>query len=211
MGGEREQTPIGVLISGTGSNLGALFTAIQQDSAFGGNIVVVGTDRGDAGGLAIAQTHGVATFAHELAAFPNREAWEAAMIASLQRHQPKVIVLAGFMRLVSDTFLAHWPQSVVNTHPSLLPAFRGAHAIEDALAYGAKVTGATVHFVDEHLDHGPIIAQEAVTIATDDDVDSVRARIQQIEHRLLPQCVGMLCRGELTIDGRHVRHERNLA
>jgi len=204
-----EPTPIGVLISGTGSNLRALFAAIEHDPAFGAKIVVVGSDRADAQGLTAASQRGVATFAHELGAFADRHTWEEAMVASLQAHNPQVIVLAGFMRLVSGAFLANWPQSVVNTHPSLLPAFRGAHAIEDAFAYGARVTGCTVHFVDEELDHGPIIAQQAVIIAASDDVASVRRRIQAVEHELLPRCVSLLCRGELTIDGRHVRSRKD--
>lgn len=200
-----EPTPIGVLISGTGSNLRALLSAIAENPAFGGHVVVVGSDRSDAPGLAAAASHGIATFAHEVSAFDTRQAWEQAMIADLKAYDPQVIVLAGFMRLVSGEFLANWPMRVVNTHPSLLPAFRGAHAIEDALAYGAQVTGCTVHFVDEELDHGPIIAQQAVAIDADDDVTSLRARIQAIEHELLPHCVSLLCRGELTIDGRIVR------
>jgi len=206
-----EPTPIGVLISGTGSNLRALFTAITNNPEFGGRVVVVGSDRADAPGLDAAAEHGVATFAHELGAFETRDAWEQAMIAELKLHNPEVIVLAGFMRLVSGRFLANWPMRVVNTHPSLLPAFRGAHAIEDCLAYGAKITGCTVHFVDEELDHGPIIAQQAVVIRADDDVASLRTRIQASEHELLPHCVSLLCRGELTLDGRHVRTRKDNA
>ena len=204
-----ESTPIGVLISGTGSNLKALLHAIDHDPAFGGHVAVVGSDRRDAAGLHAAAKQGVATFAHELGAFASREAWEQAMVASLKQHGPKVIVLAGFMRLVSAAFLAQWPNAVVNTHPSLLPAFKGAHAIDDALAYGAKITGVTVHFVDEQLDHGPIIAQEAVLIRDGDDNDTLRQRIQAVEHGLLPACVRMLCRGELSIDGRNVTRTKD--
>jgi phosphoribosylglycinamide formyltransferase-1 len=120
-------------------------------------------------------------------------------------HHPDVVVLAGFMRLLTTTFLSRWPDRVVNVHPSLLPAFRGAHAVDEALAYGVTVTGCTVHLVDELVDHGPIIAQEAVRVAPDDDVDSLHARIQAVEHRLLPACVGALCRDELVVEGRHVR------
>lgn len=206
-----EPTPIGVLISGAGSNLRALLSAITDNPAFGGQVVVVGADRKDAAGLHVAATHGVATFAHELAAFDTRDVWEQTMIAELKAHNPQVIVLAGFMRLVSPSFLANWPMCVVNTHPSLLPAFPGAHAIEDALAYGAQVTGCTVHFVDEQLDHGPIIAQQAVAIQEDDDVATLRTRIQATEHALLPRCVSLLCRGELTIDGRIVRTQKDIA
>lgn len=204
MGEAGDSTPIGVLISGTGSNLKALLHAIEKNPAFGGHVVVAGSDRNDAAGLHAAATHGVATFAHELGDYASREAWEQAMVDSLKQHDPKVIVLAGFMRLVSAAFLAHWPNAVVNTHPSLLPAFKGAHAIADALAYGAKITGVTVHVVDEQLDHGPIIAQQAVVIDDADDESTVRQRIQAVEHELLPACVSMLCRSQLRIDGRNV-------
>lgn len=204
MGEAGDSTPIGVLISGTGSNLKALLHAIEKNPAFGGHVAVVGSDRRDAAGLHVAAKHEVATFAHELGDYASREAWEQAMVSSLKQHDPKVIVLAGFMKLVSAAFLAHWPNAVVNTHPSLLPAFKGAHAIADALAYGAKITGVTVHFVDEQLDHGPIIAQQAVVIDDADDESTVRQRIQAVEHELLPACVSMLCRSQLRIDGRNV-------
>lgn len=119
-------------------------------------------------------------------------------------------MLAGFMKLVSASFLAAWPQRVLNTHPSLLPAFPGAHAVRDALEYGVRVTGSTVHFVDEQVDHGPIVAQEALPIrpgSTELDEDWVHERIKRIEHRLYPMCVRALCHGDLRVEGRVVHWE----
>jgi phosphoribosylglycinamide formyltransferase 1 len=114
-------------------------------------------------------------------------------------------VLAGFMRILSGGFLAGWPDRVINTHPSLLPAFRGAHAVRDALAYGVRVTGSTVHLVDEQVDHGPIVAQRPVEVREDDTETSLHERIKAVEHELLPACVKLLCHGRLEVHGRHVR------
>jgi phosphoribosylglycinamide formyltransferase 1 len=196
---------LAVLVSGSGTNLQALLDAIAADPDFGGEVVVVGSDRPDAGGLDRARAAGIATVAQPLTAHPDRPTWEAALRADLAAHQPDVVVLAGFMRLLSGSFLAGWPDRVVNTHPSLLPAFRGAHAVRDALAHGVKVTGCTVHLVDEQVDHGPIIAQEAVAVQPDDDETTLHERIKAVEHRLLPAGVRALCHDELELVGRHVR------
>ena len=172
-----------MLVSGSGTNLLALLEAIDEDADFGGRVVVVGSDRADAGGLDHARARGLPTVVERLGDHPDRASWESALVAGLQEHGPEAVVLAGFMRLVSPRFLAAWPERVLNTHPSLLPAFPGAHAVRDALAYGVRVTGATVHLVDEQVDHGPIIAQR----------------------RLYPACVRAMCRGELVVEGRVVR------
>lgn len=195
---------IAVLVSGSGTNLQALLDAAEAGE-LGGEIVVVGSDRADAYGLERARSAGIATVCQELGAHEDRASWEAALVADLKAHEPHLIVLAGFMRLVSGDFLAAWPGRVVNTHPSLLPSFKGAHAVRDALAYGVKVTGSTVHLVDEQVDHGPIIAQRAVEVFPDDTEDSLHERIKAIEHQLLPWCVRVLCEGRLDVDGRHVR------
>ena len=195
---------LAVLVSGSGTNLAALLRAIARDSAFGGEVVVVGSDRGDAGGLRLAAEAGVPSVVEELGDHADRAAWEAALVAGLQRHQPEAVVLAGFMKIVSGEFLRHWPHRVVNTHPSLLPAFPGAHAVREALDHGVKVTGSTVHLVDELVDHGPIIAQEAVPVHPEDDEDRLHERIKEVEHRLFPACVRALCRGELEVVGRQV-------
>ena len=196
---------LAVLVSGSGTNLQALLDASAADPDFGGEVVVVGSDRPGAGGLDRARAAGIATVVQPLASHPDRPTWEAALRADLTAHRPDVVVLAGFMRLLSGAFLAGWPDRVVNTHPSLLPAFRGAHAVREALAYGVTVTGCTVHLVDEEVDHGPIIAQEAVPVHPHDDEVSLHERIKAVEHRLLPAGVRALCHDELELVGRHVR------
>ncbi|MBW3663102.1 MAG: phosphoribosylglycinamide formyltransferase [Actinobacteria bacterium] len=195
---------LAVLISGSGTNLQALLDAIDADPDFGGEVVVVGSDKRDAYGLERARQRGIATVAVDLADHPDRPTWEKSLVAALQEHQPEAVVLAGFMKLVSGEFLGTWPGRVVNTHPSLLPAFRGAHAVRDALDYGVKVTGCTVHLVDEQVDHGPIIGQRAVEIREDDTEGSLHERVKAVEHELLPRCVKLLCHGRLRVEGRHV-------
>lgn len=198
-------TRLAVLVSGSGSNLQALIDRIAEDPEFGGEIVVVGSDRADAFGLERAEKAGIPTFSCAVGDFEDRGAWERALVEQLLEHRPDAIVLAGFMKLVTGEFLQHWPDAVVNTHPSLLPAFRGAHAVREALEYGVKVTGSTVHFVDEKVDHGPVIAQRAVEILDHDDEDALHERIKQVEHELFPECIRLLCQGRLHIEGRHVR------
>lgn len=198
-------TRLAVLVSGSGTNLQALLDAQTTDPEFGGDIVVVGSDRAGIRGLRRARGAGVPTVVESLEEHPDRSAWDKALTDRLLEHDPEAVVLAGFMRVLSPEFLGHWPQRVVNVHPSLLPAFRGAHAVESALAYGVKVTGVTVHLVDEQVDHGPIIAQRPVRVEPDDAVDSLHARIQTVEHELLPACVRLLCHDRLVVEGRHVR------
>lgn len=195
---------LAVLVSGSGTNLAALLRAIDQDGSFGGEVVVVGSDQPDAGGLRHARAADIPVVAESLGDHPDRAVWEARLVERLRAHQPDAVVLAGFMKIVSGDFLAHWPHRVLNTHPSLLPAFAGAHAVEEALEYGVKVTGSTVHFVDEKVDHGPIIAQEAVEVHPEDTLDSLHERIKAVEHRLFPACIRALCRGELEVVGRQV-------
>jgi len=184
---------IGVLVSGSGTNLQALLDAIAADDDFGARVVVVGSDNPSAGGLERARARGIPTFATAIGDHVDRPTWEAALTDLMRAHAPDVVVMAGFMKIVTATFLAPWPDRVVNVHPSLLPAFRGAHAVEDALAAGVDTTGCTVHLVDELVDHGPILVQEAVPIEPGDDRDSLHARIQAVEHRLLPAAVKQLC------------------
>jgi phosphoribosylglycinamide formyltransferase 1 len=195
-------TRLAVLISGGGSNLRALLDAIRDRPEFGGEVVVVGADRADAGGLRHAQAAGIPVVVHPLARGDDRAAWERALAVDLAAHEPDVVVLAGFMRILSGAFLARWPDRVVNTHPSLLPAFRGAHAVREALEYGVALTGCTVHLVDEEVDHGPILAQRAVHVLPDDTEETLHERIKTVEHALLPACVEALCNDRVRIDGR---------
>ena len=195
---------VGVLVSGAGSNLVALHDAMGADPDFGATIALVATDRPDCIALERARQRGLATVALPLDEHTERAAWEADLVAALRDHTVDIIVLAGFLRIVSARFLAAWPDRVINTHPSLLPAFPGAHAVRDALAHGARVTGATVHLVDEIVDHGPILAQRCVAIEPDDTEAELHARIRAVEHEILPACVRALCQGRVDIDGRRV-------
>jgi phosphoribosylglycinamide formyltransferase-1 len=186
-----------VLASGSGTNLQALLDA----SDLGGDIVGVLSDRPGAPALERAAARGVHAAAVPLEG--DRTAWEATLSDRVAVLRPDLVVLAGFMRVLSGAFVDRWP--VVNVHPSLLPAFPGAHAVEDALAWGVKITGVTVHFVDELVDHGPIIAQEAVAVHAGDTAGTLHARLQKVEHQLLPDVVRDWCAGRLIRDGRHVR------
>jgi phosphoribosylglycinamide formyltransferase 1 len=201
----REPVRLAVLVSGSGTNLQALLGAIAADPDFGGEVVVVGSDQPAAGGLERARASAIATVVQPLGAHPDRQTWEDALRADLEAHAPEIVVLAGFMRILSGRFLAGWPDRVINTHPSLLPAFRGAHAVREALDYGVRVTGSTVHLVDEQVDHGPIIAQQPVEVRDGDTESTLHERIKTVEHGLLPACVKLLCHGRLEVDGRHVR------
>ena len=201
-----ETTRLAVLVSGTGTVLQALIDAIDHDPSFHAEIVVVGSDRSGVTGVDRARAAGIPTIVQTVASHPDRTTWEAALRKDVEAFTPEVIVLAGFMRVLSGSFLSGWPDRVINTHPSLLPAFRGAHAVRDALAYGVKVTGSTVHLVDEQVDHGPIVAQRAVEVHANDTEESLHARIKAVEHDLLPACVKALCDGQIELDGRLVRY-----
>jgi phosphoribosylglycinamide formyltransferase-1 len=167
-------------------------------------VVAVGTDRAGARALDRAQAAGVATFTVRPADHPDRSAWDVALADELQRHGPDLVVCAGFMRLLGRPVLERFPHRVLNTHPALLPAFPGAHAVPDALAYGVKVTGVTVHLVDEGVDTGPVIAQAAVPVLAGDTEQTLHARIQDVEQPLYVETVGRVARGGLTVEGRTV-------
>ncbi|MCL3859906.1 phosphoribosylglycinamide formyltransferase [Actinotalea sp. K2] len=193
-----------VLISGAGSNLAALLDA-HDDVAYGARVVGVVSDNPAAGGLAIARAAGVATAVVAPGDFPDRAAWDAGMAEAVRVFEPAWVVSAGFMRILGAPFLARFEGRIVNTHPALLPSFPGAHGVRDALAYGVRVTGCTVHLVDAGVDTGPIIAQEAVAVADDDDESSLHERIKSVERALLVEVVGRLARRGLETTGRRVR------
>ena len=195
---------IAVLISGAGSNLQALLDAIAADPGFGGDVVVVGADRSGAYGLTRAEEAGIPTVVQRLGDHADRPAWERALRHDLEAYRPDLIVLAGFMKVLSAVLLDGWPGRVINTHPSLLPAFRGAHAVRDALDHGVKVTGSTVHLVDELVDHGPIVAQRAVDVYPDDTEETLHERIKAVEHELFPASIRLFCQGRLTVQDRTV-------
>jgi phosphoribosylglycinamide formyltransferase-1 len=192
-----------VLVSGTGTNLLALCAACR-DPAYGATVVAVGADRPDAGGVTRARDLGVPTFVVPFAEFADRAAWDVALAAAVDAHRPDLVVCAGFMRLLGPEFLARFPERIVNTHPALLPAFPGAHAVRDALAYGVTVTGATVHLVDAGVDTGPVVDQVAVRVEPGDDEARLHERIKTVEHALLVAAVGRLVRDGYSVEGRKV-------
>ena len=185
-----------VLVSGAGTNLQALLDACA-DPAYGAQVVAVGADR--------AGRAGVPTFVHRVKDHASREDWDAALTASVREHAPDLVVLAGFMKLAGDTFLEAFGGRTVNTHPALSPAFPGMHGPADALAYGVKVTGATLFVVDAGVDTGPIVAQVAVPVEDDDDVEALHERIKVAERSMLVAAVGRMAREGYTVRDRKVR------
>lgn len=196
-----------VLVSGTGTNLQALLSACADD-AYGARIVAVGADRPGIAGLARAEQAGLPTFVHRIADYPARADWDRALTESCAHFQPRLIVLAGFMKLVGSAFLARFGGQVINTHPALLPSFPGMHGVRDALDYGVKVTGCTVFMVDAGIDSGPVIAQAAVPVRDDDDEPSLHERIKLAERSLLADTVGRMAREGWTVQGRKLRFGR---
>ncbi|MGW1058420.1 phosphoribosylglycinamide formyltransferase [Micromonospora rubida] len=192
-----------VLVSGSGSNLQALLDA-AVDPAYGARVVAVGADRDGIVGLDRAAAAGVPTFVERVSDHPTRADWDAALTAQVAAHRPDLVVSAGFLKLVGPDFLAAFGDRYLNTHNTLLPAFPGIHGPRDALAYGVKITGATLFFVDAGMDTGPIVAQVAVPVLDDDDEDALTERIKSAERRQLVEQVGRLVREGWTITGRKV-------
>ncbi len=193
-----------VLVSGSGTNLQALLDACT-DPSYGARVVAVGADRDDIEGLARADRAGVPTFVKKLGHFTSRDHWDRALADTVAAFEPDVVVLAGFMKLVGDEFLARFPGRVVNTHPALCPAFPGTTGPADALAYGVKVTGATLFVVDGGVDTGPIIAQTVVPVLDDDTSTTLHERIKVAERTMLVDTVGIMARDGWELDGRRVR------
>ncbi len=194
-----------VLISGTGTNLAALLDAEHAGGLTPGELVCVATNRPDAAGLERARAAGKPTVVVDHKAHATREGFEDALCAALAAHRVEAIVLAGFMRVLTPRFLAAFPDRVINIHPSLLPAFPGIDGPRQAFEYGARIAGCTVHFVDPSVDGGAVILQDAVPVEDDDTVDSLRARILEREHVLLPRAVQLLAADRVVRDGRRVR------
>lgn len=192
-----------VLVSGSGSNLQALLDA-AADPAYGARVVAVGADRDGIAGLDRAAAAGVPTFVDSVRAYPTREEWDAALTGHVAEYKPDLVISAGFLKLVGATFLEAFGDRYINTHNSLLPAFPGMHGPRDALAYGVRVTGATLFFVDSGVDTGPIIAQVAVPVLPDDTEETLTERIKEAERRQLVDSVGRLVREGWTITGRKV-------
>jgi len=190
-----------ILISGRGSNM----QAIVEAGIPGARIAAVISNRPDAAGLLWAAEHGIATAALDHKAFPDRAAFDVALMAEIDRFSPDLVVLAGYMRILTDDFVNHYAGRMLNIHPSLLPAFAGLHTHQRAIDSGTKLAGCTVHFVTTELDHGPIVVQAAVPVLDDDTADALAARILKQEHQVYPQAVRWFVEDRLQIEGLHVR------
>jgi phosphoribosylglycinamide formyltransferase 1 len=195
----------GVLASGSGTNLQALIDAWKTGSLAPAELVVVGANIPGCLALERAQKAGIDTFVLSHKAFATREDFDRALVAELRGRGVELVVLAGFMRVLTGAFLDAFPLRVINIHPALLPAFPGVHAQKQALDYGVKLAGCTVHFVDKGTDTGPIIAQAAVPVLPTDDEDTLGRRILGEEHRLLPAVVRAVASGQVSVEGRRVR------
>ena len=194
---------LGVLISGRGSNLRAIADAVAAGELPATIAVVISNDA-SAAGLAFARERGIPTSVISHREFETRRDFDLALVAELRRHQVTLVCLAGFMRLLGEDFCAEFPDAILNIHPSLLPAFPGTHAQRQALEHGARVSGATVHFVTPALDAGPIVAQAAVPVEDHDTEDTLSARILEAEHRLYPSAIRDLITCDWRIDGRRI-------
>ncbi len=195
---------LGVVVSGRGSNLQAVMDAIAVGK-IAGEITVVISDKADAYALVRAREAGIAAVAIERKAYADKASFEDAIDEALRQHGVELLVLAGFMRILSGEFVSGWKNSIINIHPALLPSFTGLDAQGQALDYGVKVAGCTVHFVDEGMDTGPIILQKVVPVLDDDTHDTLAARILEQEHIALPEAVALWCEGKLQVEGRKVK------
>jgi phosphoribosylglycinamide formyltransferase-1 len=195
---------IGVLISGRGSNLQAIIDASEKKQ-IPAQIAVVISNKPDAFGLERAKKHAIPVAVFDPNQYPDKNTYELELVKTLKQNKVDLVCLAGYMRIVGKVLLEHFQGKLINIHPALLPSFPGLHAQKQALEHGAKVSGVTVHFVDEGCDTGPIIAQAAVPILENDTEDSLSARILEQEHKLYPQAIKLFAEGKLKIEGRRVR------
>lgn len=196
----RTPFPIVVLISGSGTNLQAIIDAIEAGS-LPARIALVLSNRADAGGLERARRHGIPTQVISHKDFDDRQQFDQAMQAIIESHNPRLVVLAGFMRILTDGFVAHFSGRLINIHPSLLPKFKGLDTHARAIAAGEREHGCSVHFVTAELDAGAIIGQARVPVSADDSPASLAAKVQKQEHKLYPACVGLFCNGSLELRG----------
>jgi phosphoribosylglycinamide formyltransferase-1 len=195
---------LGVLASGNGSNLQAIIDRCREGE-LPAEVVLVLSNKSQAGALTRARKAGIATLVIDHRDHPERAAFDQAMVAALRNAEVDLVVLAGFMRILTPVFLEAFPQRIMNIHPALLPAFPGINAQRKALEYGVKIAGCTVHFVDPGVDSGPIIIQAAVPVLDDDDETTLSRRILEQEHRIYPEAIQLYAEGRLHIEGRHVR------
>ena len=195
---------LGVLCSGRGTNLQSIMAAVESGQ-IPATIAVVITDKPDAKALERAAKAGIPHICFDRKKYSDKESFERDIAAELHKYGVTLVVLAGFMRILSPYFVREFAGRIMNIHPSLLPTFGGAHAHRDVLAYGVKVSGCTIHFVDEGMDSGPIILQTAVPVEQDDDEDTLAARVLVEEHKLYPRAIELYCKGKLKVEGRHVK------
>ena len=195
------KTNVAVFVSGSGTNLQAIIDANIEAA----NLAVVISNKPDAYAIERAKNHDIPVEVVSHKEFETREDFEAEIIGRLEKYNIELVVLAGFMRVLTPFFVVRFKNRIVNLHPALLPSFPGIHAAKQALEYGAKVTGCTVHFVDEGVDTGPIILQAVVPIEDDDTEDILLEKIHKEEHRIFPEAVRLFCEGRITIEGRRVR------
>ncbi len=195
---------IAVLCSGNGTNLQAIIDAVKS-GYIPARIALVVSDNKDAFALERARKAGIETLVLDPKEFKTREAFDKEITKNLKRRDVGLVVLAGFMRLMSPRFIDEYRNKIINIHPALLPAFKGTHGIKDALEYGARITGPTVHFVDEKLDHGPIILQRAVEVKDDDTEETLLERVHKEEHKIYPEVIKLFVEGRLKMEGRRVK------
>jgi len=194
---------IAVFASGRGTNLQAIIRAVKK-GRLKAEIALVVSDNKHAYALKRSQKAGIRTLVVDPQDYPAAHLQEAKIIEELEKEGIALLVLAGYMRMLSEDFVKRYPNRIMNIHPALLPAFKGSHAIKDAFDYGVKVTGVTVHFVDEKMDHGPIILQQAVPVRQEDTLASLEKKIHRIEHKLYPEAIRLFCEGKLRIEQRKV-------
>ena len=197
------QVPIGVLVSGSGTNLQAIIDHIEA-KRLDAKIEVVLSNKADAYGLVRAENHGIATEVLDHKQFPSREAYDQAVVDLLRARGVDLVVLAGFMRLLSPVFVKAYSNRIMNIHPALLPAFPGLHVQKKAVDHGVRFSGCTVHFVNEECDEGPIIIQAVVPVFPDDSEESLATRILKHEHRIYPRAIQLYAEGRLRVEGRRV-------
>lgn len=196
-----EPCRLGILVSGSGTNMENIALAIEEGKV-AARIVAVVSNREDAYGLVRARRHGLNTIHIDPDSFADRAAYDRELIRILRENDVGLVVLAGYMLLVGSELVEAFRNRIMNIHPALLPSFPGTSGVADALAYGVKVSGVTVHFVDEGLDTGPIILQEAVTVDAGDTGETLHQRIHEVEYRLYPQAIQYFCEGRLSVEGR---------
>jgi phosphoribosylglycinamide formyltransferase-1 len=200
----RQPLRIGVLVSGSGTNLQAIIDAIEGGRLAAAVRIVI-CNAPDVPALDRARRHDIPWVVVDHRSFPTRESFDGRLVAELRARDVELVVLAGFTRLLSPVLIQAYPQRIMNIHPALLPSFPGLHGQRQALEYGVRIAGATVHFVDEQTDHGPVIIQAAVPVCADDTEETLRDRILRQEHRIFPEAIQLFAEGRLRVEGRRVR------